>query len=192
MKKIMNNLLVLSKTEIISNKLIIDIMDVSIVVILISLGAFVRIYLPFTPVPITLQTFFVMIGSAYLSKILAPTAIMIYLILGASGLPIFAGAESGIAKLLGPTGGYLFGFLLASVYISYFIDKAYNKKSIAFHLIIGSLIILLCGSIFLSFYLRIPLIKGFYLGILPFLPGDILKVIIATLIYHKLLRRRKK
>jgi len=182
MKKIMNNLIALSQIEIISNRILKNIIDVCLVVILISLGAFVRIPLPFTPVPITLQTFFVMIGSAYLSKTLAPAALLIYLILGMLGLPVFSGAEGGIEKILGPTGGYLFGFFIASIYISSFIKKSKNFQNIFVNLLIGSTIILILGSLYLSAYFKISLAKGFYLGFLPFIPGELLKIVFASLI----------
>ena len=83
-------------------------------IILTALGAYVRIPLPFTPVPITLQTFFVLLSGAVLGRKWGSASQMGYLLLGIVGLPVFAGAGAGFAYLFGPTGGYIIGFIVAS------------------------------------------------------------------------------
>lgn len=91
--------------------------------------AWFKIPLPFTPVPITLQTLMVLLSGAMLGAYYGALAMIIYLILGAIGLPVFAGGSSGVAALLGPTGGYLFSYPVAAFVIGYILQK---KKLNAF------------------------------------------------------------
>ena len=102
------------KKEIVLNKTLSRIFCLLMFIILTTLGAFIRIPLPFSPVPITLQTFFVLLSGALLGANLGITAQLSYVCLGLSGLPIFTGTGSGALYLFGPTGGYLAGFVLAS------------------------------------------------------------------------------
>ncbi|MBI4972331.1 MAG: biotin transporter BioY, partial [Candidatus Omnitrophica bacterium] len=111
----------LLKKEIIYNRVVCRFIGVAVLVILTSLGAFVRIPLPFTPVPITLQTFFVLLSGAFLGSNLGAVTQLSYILLGVSGLPIFTAAGSGPLYLFGPTAGYLWGFVLASLFIGKFI-----------------------------------------------------------------------
>lgn len=91
--------------------------------------AWFKIPLPFTPVPITLQTLMVLLSGAMLGPVYGSLSMIIYLLLGAIGLPVFAGGSSGVAALLGPTGGYLFSYPVAAFVIGYMLQK---KKLNAF------------------------------------------------------------
>ena len=91
--------------------------------------AWFKIPLPFTPVPITLQTLMVLLSGAMLGAYYGALAMIIYLILGTIGLPVFAGGSSGVAALLGPTGGYLLSYPVAAFVIGYMLQK---KKLNAF------------------------------------------------------------
>ncbi len=85
--------------------------------------AWFKIPLPFTPVPITLQTLMVLLSGAMLGAYYGALAMIIYLVLGAIGLPVFAGGSSGVGALLGPTGGYLFSYPVAAFVIGYMTQK---------------------------------------------------------------------
>ncbi|MBI2656788.1 biotin transporter BioY [Candidatus Woesearchaeota archaeon] len=85
--------------------------------------AWFKIPLPFTPVPITLQTLMVLLSGAMLGPYYGALSMIIYLILGAIGLPVFAGGSSGVGALLGPTGGYLFSYPVAAFVIGYMLQK---------------------------------------------------------------------
>jgi len=169
--------------EMVFPKIISDIMGVSIFVILTSLGAFVRIPLPFTPVPITLQTLFVLLSGVILGSKLGGISQFSYLFLGALGLPIFAGASGGLPYLVGPTGGYIIGFVLAACITGKIARKLKNNL---FHIILamslGTVVIYLAGGLGLACILKIGIREIFYLGIAPFIPGDIIKLITAALI----------
>jgi len=183
---------ILIKELIISKKLSRAIAVVTFI-ILTSLGGFVRIPLPFTPVPITLQTFFVLLGAACLGGSLGSLSQLGYLILGIFGLPIFSGAGSGLLYLCGPTGGYLFGFVLASLFVGRFIRYARGSLILTLTVLFaGNLLLLGCGVIWLSLILAQPLSKMLLIGFIPFLPGDFLKALSASVIYLRLKTRIKE
>jgi biotin transport system substrate-specific component len=154
------------------------------------LGAFVRIPLPFTPVPITLQTFFVLLAAVSLGKGLGSLTQLSYILLGILGVPIFSGAGSGLIYLTGPTTGYLFGFVLASFFagnsIKYAKDNLFLTLTVVFS---ADLIILSCGTLWLKFIFGYPLTKLLIMGFIPFIPGDLLKAIVVALVYLKLKSR---
>jgi len=181
------------KQEIISNKTACRAIGVAVFVILTSLGAFVRIPLPFSPVPLTLQTFFVLLSGAFLGGNLGAVAQMSYIFLGLSGLPIFTGAGSGLLYLAGPTGGYLLGFVLASLFTARFIKFAgRNLYSVLAIMVIADLLLLASGVIWLKILFGWPLSKLLFAGFLPFLPGDLLKAGAAAIIYLRLKPRLKE
>ena len=150
------------------------------------LGAFVRVPLPFTPVPVTLQTFFVLLAGAYLGAGAGASSQVLYVVLGAAGVPIFAGAACGLAALFGPTGGYLLGFAAAAFLIGtlkVFCAGSFPRMLGLFFL--AAFLILLCGSFWLKFTLNVPLGTALILGMLPFLAGDLFKACAACLIYWR-------
>jgi len=178
------------KREVILNKTLCRVMGVLTFVILTSLGAFVRIPLPFSPVPITLQTFFVLLSGALLGSNLGTISQLSYLLLGVSGLPVFTGAGSGIFYLLGPTGGYILGFVLAVSFIGWSIKYSQNNFFTVFAvLFLGDLILLTCGIIWLKLLLGYSFTKVLLIGFIPFIPGDLLKALAAAAIYLKLKSR---
>jgi biotin transport system substrate-specific component len=150
---------------------------------LTALGAYVFIPLPFTPVPITLQTFFVYLAGDVLGANLGALSQIIYILIGALGLPIFAGGRGSVNVLIGPTGGYLIGFIAAA----YIIGKLVKLKQdpnmvwIIFSNFIGTLIIYSFGILQLSIWLR-GLKKAVFLGVLPFIIGDLVKSWLAAYI----------
>ena len=159
-----------------------------------ALGAYVRIPLPFTPVPITLQTFFVLLAGAVLGKNWGALSQFGYLALGCLGLPIFTGAAFGLTALFGPTGGYLLGFILAAWTIGMMISW-YQKPRFSQILIImlfGSLLIDTLGSLWLKVTFNLSGKNMLMLGLWPFLPGDILKSIGAAVLYHRIRARAKQ
>ena len=179
--------------EIIVHKTLCRVIGVSVFVMLTALGAFVRIPLPFTPVPITLQTFFVLLSGAFLGSGLGAIAQLSYALIGISGLPIFSSAGSGLSYLFGPTGGYIFGFVLAALFVGRFIK--YNQNNLFYTFVLfslGDIILLFCGMIWLKLILGYPFSKLLFIGFLPFVPGDILKAWVASVLYLKIKSRLKE
>jgi len=167
---------------------------------LTGLGAQLRIYLPFTPVPITAQVFFVLLSGVVLGKRCGGASQLIYVVLGGAGLPWFAGMNSGWAYLTGVTGGYIIGFIVAATIIGWFVDNFVRARNFTFQLSLmffGVAIIYALGA--LQFYLVLataPALQakllakagfaalGFKevvaMAVLPFIPGDILKAFAAV------------
>lgn len=159
-------------------------------VIFIALGAFVRVPLPFTPVPLTLQTFFVLLSAGLLGRRLSLTSQISYIFLGALGLPVFTGASSGLIYLVSPTAGYLFGFILAALFTAVFLKRAGdNPRKVTAAFCASSAGILLAGSLWLKFSLGITLTQALLIGFVPFVAGDFLKAAAAAFVYSKLKNR---
>lgn len=153
---------------------------------LTALGALIII--PLQPVPISLQTFFTTLSGALLGGYAGALSQIIYLLLGFIGLPVFAGGKAGLGVLFGPTGGYLIGFVLAA-YVIGKITEARQESSLArivLALIIGHLVINICGTLGLYLVAHLSLAKALLLGTVPFLFGDILKLIAVALLANKL------
>lgn len=175
------------KKEIISHKAVCRTIGVAIFVIFTALGAFVRIPLPFTPVPITLQTFFVLLCGAFLGGRLGAVTQTSYILLGLSGLPVFTGAGSGLMYICGPTAGYLFGFVIASFLAGRFISYCKNNFFLTFAVFsLADFILLSCGVIWLKFLFGYSFEKLLVIGFIPFIVGDLLKALAAALIYLRL------
>ena len=166
---------------------------VPLFVLAMAFGAYIRIPLPFTPVPITLQTFFVLLSGAMLGKRFGLLAQISYVAIGAFGLPVFQNYLAGPAALLGPTGGYIMGFIYASYVVGRLLEnKDATAPKVFASFLAGIAIIYLCGAMWLVSAYKMPPVQALYVGILPFIPGDILKISLATAIYTKISKRTKE
>jgi biotin transport system substrate-specific component len=184
---------IIIKRELISDKRLCRLLAVGVFITLTALSAFVRIPLPFTPVPLTLQTFFVLLSGALLGRKLGVFAQAAYVLLGLTGQQVFTGAGSGSLYLLGPTGGYIVGFVLASFFAgSFLIKEKQSAFAVFIKLLAADFMILFSGMLWLKVSLSCGLSKAFLLGFLPFVLGDILKVALATIVYHKMRARIKE
>ena len=136
--------------------------------------------IPLYPVPITGQTLVVLLIGMTFGARLGGITMAAYLFEGALGLPVFAGGASGIAILMGPTGGYLLGFLLASVAMGYLAERGMGRTvvSTVVAMLIGNCVIYVCGVFWLSNFIGFG--QAIAAGVLPFLYGDTLKLVIAA------------
>ncbi|HIU64764.1 MAG TPA: biotin transporter BioY [Candidatus Avacidaminococcus intestinavium] len=158
-----------------------DLIYAAIFAALISALAIISIPLPFTPVPVSGQSLGVMLTGCLLAPRQSALAIITFLLLGAIGLPVFAGFSGGLGIILGPRGGYLFGYLVGAIMISVGKGSGQNFWQLASaNLFGGILIVYLIGVPWLSVTTGISLDKALYIGALPFILGDIIKVFIAT------------
>ncbi|MDT7884799.1 MAG: biotin transporter BioY [Thermoflexus sp.] len=155
--------------------------------LLTALMARVEIPLPFTPVPITGQTFAVLLVGAALGSRRGALSMAVYLLEGALGLPVFAGGAAGLARLRGPTGGYLIGFIAAAFVTGWLAERGWDRRpaTTALAMLTGNAVIYLFGLPWLAWF-----VGGFLgpkgalaLGLLPFVPGDLLKLLLATLAF---------
>ena len=145
--------------------------------ILLTLSA--KIQVPFWPVPMTMQTFVVLVlGVAYGWR-LAGATVLLYLAQGVLGLPVFA-AGGGPAYMAGPTGGYLVGFLLAAVAVGWLAERGWARSwtSTLAAMLIGTAIIFACGIAWLSTLIGLP--QAINVGLMPFLLSEAVKIALAT------------
>lgn len=148
--------------------------------------AHVSLPLFFTPVPLTLQPFAVLLVGLLLAPRTAAAALAAYLLEGAAGLPVFAPGLSGalgFAHLLGPTGGYLFAYPAAAFSMGWLYRRGHQSFSRAvISAALGNLFILLCGALWLGLVLHVSGRAVLNASVLPFLPGDALKIAAAAAI----------
>ena len=142
----------------------------------------VRIPLPFTPIPITGQTFAVLLVGAVLGARRGAASLVLYLIQGLLGLPFFAGGASGLAYLLGPTGGYLVGFIAAAGLVGLLAARGLDRRipSALLAFLAGEVVIYLFGVAWLSVFLGIP--HAIAAGLFPFVLADAIKLAAAGLV----------
>jgi biotin transport system substrate-specific component len=151
-----------------------------------------QVIIPVQPVPFTLQTMLVLLSGAFLGSRNGAYSQVLYLVAGIIGLPVYAGYSFGIAKLFGPTGGYLLSFPFAAFLAGYIIEK--NKSSIAILIsfLIAGFLILLIGSLYLSYFMNGNVRQSLYSGLLIFSVWDIIKIAAAFSIYKAFSKKVSK
>jgi biotin transport system substrate-specific component len=163
----------------------IRIVAVLFVTVLTIVAAQVSIPLPFTPVPFTLQPMIVLLGGAALGARLGMSSQVLYLALGIAGLPVFAGSPilpQGFGRLLGPTGGYLMSYPIAAFVAGYLAQRGLGRRYSTSVLAMGAglAIIFTCGVTWLAFGAHVGLEGAIRTGLIPFIPADIIKVLLAA------------
>ena len=153
----------------------------SLMAALTAVGSYIIV--PIGPVPIVLSTLFVLLSGLLLGSRWGFVSICLYLFVGAIGLPVFSGGRGGIAHFLGPTGGYLFGYLLAA-WVSGLVSE--RSRGILLldilSVIMGSLLIYGLGVPWLKMVTQMPWAKAFIVGMAPFLIGDAIKASVAVIL----------
>ena len=136
--------------------------------------------IPLYPVPVTGQTLVVLLIGMVYGPRLGGVTVAAYLLQGLIGLPVFAGGAFGVATLLGPTGGYLGGFLIAAVVVGFLAERGMGRgiMSTMIAMMIGNVIIYVAGASWLASFIGAE--KALTAGVLPFLYGDILKLAVAA------------
>ncbi len=139
-----------------------------------------RIEIPLMPVPITGQTFAVLLVGALLGSTRGALSMIAYIGSGLMGAPVFSNAGWGLAHLSGPTGGYLVGFVIAAFLVGWLSERGWDRKvaTTVFAMALGSIVIYLAGSLWLAHFVGWDNVLG--VGVLPFLVGDGLKIAFAA------------
>ena len=156
------------------------------VTVLTIVAAQVSIPLPFTPVPFTLQPMVVLLGAAALGSRLGASAQVLYLVAGLAGLPVFAASPvlpQGVARLLGPTGGYLMSYPLAAFLTGYLAERGLDRRYLTSVSAMGAglAVIFTCGVLWLAFGMpHAGVSAAVASGLVPFLPADIVKLFLAA------------
>ncbi|MCX7816022.1 MAG: biotin transporter BioY [Syntrophales bacterium] len=152
---------------------------------LTAVGAYISIPLP--PVPITMQTFFVVLSGLLLGKTMGAMSQLVYLFLGIMGLPVFAGGKAGMGVLFGPTGGYLIGFVCGAYVIGYVVSlrEESSVKWFVFSALTGLILVYGLGLFQLMVVAQLSFQKTIAVGLAPMIPGELIKVVLAALIAKK-------
>jgi biotin transport system substrate-specific component len=153
-------------------------------VVFLSILANIRI--PLWPVPITMQTFGIFLIAFFFGSRKGAITIMLYILAGLVGFGVFANHKSGMTAIMGPTGGYIIGFLFTVLVVGYMIEKGYGrtKKSVLLCMIVGEIILYLFGLTGLWFFLgKVSLWQVLTLGLFPFIVGDMIKIAAAIALF---------
>ena len=158
------------------NKRLKSIIRIAVMSALIS--ALSPLSIPIGVVPISLSTFIIMISVFVLNPVEALISVLIYIILGSLGLPVFSNFSGGLSKLIGPTGGYIIGYLFIPLTFI-IINKRDNIFFNTLGILIGNIFLYALGTIWLKYSLGITFIEALMMGVVPFLITDLIKIILA-------------
>ena len=139
--------------------------------------------LPFSPVPISLTNFAIFLAIFVLGMKSGTISFIIYLLLGAVGVPVFSSFRGGFQVLAGPTGGYLIGFIFLALIMGFALDH-FDRKLVPtiIGMIIGMAVCYAFGTVWLAKLLSLSFKEGLMMGVIPYLPGDAAKIIIAAIV----------
>jgi len=162
---------------------------------MMALAAQVRIPLPFTPVPLTLQVFAALLAAGLLGSRLGAASMAAYLLMGASGLPVFSGAKGGLAALFGPTGGYLVGFVICAFVVGWILERGVRSRwGTLAACLLGVALIHVPGWLWLGCWMGAgkslagAASAAFAAGVLPFIALDLVKALAASFLLRAALR----
>lgn len=157
-----------------------DVILVVVASLATALAAQAEIRLPWTPVPVSGQSFAVLLSGLVLGSRRAFLAQLLYLSYGAAGLPVFAGGAAGLLKFMGPTGGYLIAFPFAALLTGLLAERGWDRKPLTMFaaMLLGSTVIFALGLAQLSRF--VPAEGLLAAGLLPFIPGDLIKSALAA------------
>lgn len=143
--------------------------------------------LPFSPVPISLTNFAIFLAIFVLGMKSGTLSFIIYLLLGAIGVPVFSSFRGGLQVLAGPTGGYLIGFIFLALIMGFALDH-FDRKLVPtiIGMIIGMAVCYAFGTVWLAKLLSLSFKEGLMMGVIPYLAGDAAKIIIAAIVGPKL------
>ena len=143
--------------------------------------------LPFSPVPISLTNFAIFLAIFVLGMKSGTISFIIYLLLGAIGVPVFSSFRGGLQVLAGPTGGYLIGFIFLALIMGFALDH-FDRKLVPtiIGMIIGMAVCYAFGTVWLAKLLSLSFKEGLMMGVIPYLPGDVAKIISAAIVGPKL------
>lgn len=139
--------------------------------------------IPIGPVPISLATLVILLSVYILGMKRALIAVTLYLLIGLAGVPVFSGFSAGPAKLLGPTGGYLIGYIPMTFIAGYIIDRHYRNRIIsAGGMILATAVLYLMGTVWLAYSAGMTFEAALAAGVIPFIPLDLVKIGIAAVL----------
>ena len=170
---------------------------------LTAICSYINIPLGFTPIPMNLATLAVFLSGGLLGKKYGPLSIGVYILMGATGIPVFAGFQAGVGVLAGPTGGFLIGYICASFVVGLCLDKGFGATSarphskakpsskVQFALCIGGMVggLLCCyalGTLWFAYITNTGIVAALVSCVLPFLLVDIIKILVSSMLIIRL------
>ena len=149
--------------------------------------------IPIGPVPVSLTPLAVFLSVYILGTKRGTIAYLLYLLIGAVGVPVFSGFTGGLGKLTGPTGGYLVGFILMALIGGWFIFRFYDKVPVQFlGMLLGLVVCYAFGTVWLSYSAGMPFGAALAAGVYPFIPFDLVKIAIAIFLGRTVRRRLER
>ena len=147
----------------------------------------VSVPIPISPVPVSLGLFAIYVAVYVLGMRYGTYAVALYILLGLVGLPVFSGFTGGAAKLLGPTGGYIIGYVFSALIAGYFIDRFEGKRLVSLAgLALGTVVCYFFGTVWLAYQSGITFEAALFAGVVPFVPADLVKIIAVLIVCPKL------
>ena len=148
--------------------------------------------IPFSPVPVSMTNLAIYLTIYVLGMKYGTLSCLVYLLIGFAGVPVFSAFSSGPAKLLGPTGGYLFGFIFMALICGFFIDRRPSKLYLHFiGMVLGTAVCYVFGTLWLAYQAELSFQAALMAGVIPFIPGDLIKIVIAMLLGSQIRKRVK-
>lgn len=148
--------------------------------------------IPVSPVPITLTNLAIYFTVCILGWKLGTVSYLIYLVIGLAGLPVFSSFGAGFGKLLGPTGGYLIGFIFMAIICGLFFEQTDNRIVLFLGLILGSLVNYLFGTAWLAVQASLTFSQALWAGVIPYIPADLIKILLAVMLAPPLRKRLQR
>ena len=139
--------------------------------------------IPISPVPISLTTLAIYLTAILLGMRKGSVVCLVYLLIGFVGIPVFSAFTAGPGKLLGPTGGYLIGYVIMALIIGFFVDRYPEKMGwTIFGILLGTLVMYGMGTAWLAYTAGMTFSQALFAGVIPFIPGDLAKIIVAMMV----------
>lgn len=141
------------------------------------------LHIPISPVPISLSSLAVYISVFVIGWKRATISVFVYILIGLAGLPVFSNFGSGIGKVLGPTGGYLIGYIIVAFVGGYLLERFYDRKWMRFvALLLGTALMYVIGTFWLSYVMQLSVLESLWIGVIPYIPCDLLKIIMSLIL----------
>ncbi len=136
--------------------------------------------LPISPVPISLGALGILLATYLLGMKWGTLSCLVYLLLGLAGLPVFTGFSGGLGKVLGPTGGYLLGYIFLSLLAGFFVGKWPSKWPLHMvGMLLGTAVMYLFGTLWLAYLVKRSFAEALWIGVIPYIPADLIKIAVT-------------
>ena len=160
---------------------------IGLITALICVVAPLTVPLPFSPVPISFANLIIYLCTVIVGTKKGTISVLLYILIGAVGVPVYSGYNAGLQRIVGPTGGYLLGFIACAVFTGLFAEKFENRIYMyAVGMVIGTAVCYIMGTVWLSYSNSLTFMQALCAGVVPFVPGDAVKIVIAALAGYKM------